>query len=75
MVEGGAGIIEGLLRAGHRLVDAVAVTQAGVILGSGVRWATAGGALLGDVRTVSLGADAVFVGKFSPGAGPPAARE
>lgn len=75
MVEGGAGIIGSLLGAGHRLVDVVAVTQAGVILGGGVRWATAGGALLGNVRTLSLGTDAVFVGRVTPAVEPPAAKQ
>mmetsp|Transcript_114176 Transcript_114176/g.333800 ORF Transcript_114176/g.333800 Transcript_114176/m.333800 type:complete len:523 (+) Transcript_114176:198-1766(+) len=60
MVEGGAEVIKGLLAAPERAVDRLVVTQAGVLLGEGVRWAAGGGAALGRGNSFTLGQDAIF---------------
>jgi len=64
MVEGGAQVIGGLLNGAHRLVDRLVVTQAGMLLGSGVSWATAGSSELDEVSTFTLGKDAIFTGRL-----------
>jgi len=64
MVEGGAQVISGLLNGAHRLVDRLVVTQAGMLLGNGVSWATDGSAELDEVSTFTLGRDAIFTGRL-----------
>jgi len=64
MVEGGAQVISSLLNGTHRLVDRLVVTQVGMLLGSGVSWATAGSAELDEVSTFTLGKDAIFTGRL-----------
>jgi len=61
MVEGGAQVITGLLGSTSvGLVDRLVVTQAGMILGNGVRWAAAGGAQAGRANSFALEGDAIF---------------
>uniref|UniRef100_A0A7S4VUF0 GTP cyclohydrolase II n=1 Tax=Alexandrium monilatum TaxID=311494 RepID=A0A7S4VUF0_9DINO len=61
MVEGGAEVIGGLLAdVPNGLVDRLVVTQAGVVLGDGVRWTAPGGARLGRASSFTLGEDAIF---------------
>jgi len=67
MVEGGAEVIVSLLR-GASGADRVVVTQAGTILGSGVPWAVPGCRPLEQVRSFTLGPDAVF--SATPGEAP-----
>lgn len=66
MVEGGAEVISEFLTGGAAgLAHRVVITQAGVILGSGVRWATPGGRPMADMTTFSLGRDAIFAARLS----------